>query len=67
MKKYKCIKTLIKKFIKRIRYYFSHKSCYNRKQLSGKVVFGMCCGEFGGDVGSGYISYQCMDCPYLML
>ena len=56
----------IKKFIKRIRCYSSHRSCYRRKQLSGKAVLGMCYGEFGGDLKSGFISYRCMDCPYLI-
>ena len=56
---------IIKVLIEKIKYYFSHKCCYDTKERSGKAVFGMCYGEFGGDEESGYISYQCMDCPYL--
>ena len=57
----------IKKFIEKINYYFSHKSCYDDRERQGKAVFGMCGGVAGGDFNSGYLNYDCMDCPYLTL
>ena len=36
-------------------------------EQSGVAVFGMCSGVVGGDSNSEYLSYQCMDCPYLTL
>ena len=57
----------IKSLIGRIKNYSSHQSCYNAMEQSGKAVFGMCDGLVGGDFNSGYLSYHCMDCPYLTL
>lgn len=57
----------IKSLFKKIGRYFSHDSCYNDMEQRGIAVFGMCCGVVGGDANSNYLSYQCMDCPYLTL
>ena len=57
----------IKRLIEKIKYYFSHEACYNDMEQQGIAVFGMCCGVTGGDRNSEYLSYQCMDCPYLTL
>lgn len=57
----------IKLLIEKIRYYFSHKSCYDDRERQGKAMFGMCCGIAGGDSNSEYLNYACMDCPYLTL
>lgn len=57
----------IKQLIKSIKNYFSHNACYDAMKQSGVAVFGMCSGVVGGDSNSEYLSYQCMDCPYLTL
>lgn len=57
----------IKLLIEKIKYCFSHKSCYDCMEREGNAVFGMCCGTVGGDSNSEYLSYRCMDCPYLTL
>ena len=57
----------IKILIEKIKYYFSHKFCYDDMERQGRAVFGMCGGLVGGDFNSGYLSYHCMDCPYLTL
>lgn len=57
----------IKLLIEKIEYYFSHKFCYDDMERQGRAVFGMCDGLMGGDINSRYLSYHCMDCPYLIL
>lgn len=57
----------IKFLVEKIKYYFSHKYCYDCMEREGNAVFGMCCGVAGGDLNSGYLSYQCINCPYLTL
>ena len=57
----------IKQLIEKIKHYSSHNACYNYREQQGNAVFGMCCGVAGGDFNSGYLSYHCMDCPYLTL
>ena len=57
----------IKSFIKKIKHRFSYNACYNAMEQRGIAVFGMCSGVAGGDVNSGQLSCQCMDCPYLTL
>ena len=45
---------------------FSHDHCYSVMEASGIAVFGKCKGLFGGDAESGYLQYDCMDCPYFV-
>lgn len=39
--------------------------CYDAMEASGDAVFGMCCGQVGGDIYSENLAWHCMDCPYL--
>ena len=57
----------IRKWIKRMIYKSSHQYCYDMREAEGIAVFGSCCGVVGGDRFSGYLAYQCVDCPYLVL
>ena len=57
----------IRKWIKRIVYKSSHDYCYDMREAEGIAVFGMCSGVVGGDRGTGYLAWYCVDCPYLVL
>ncbi len=41
--------------------------CYSEMESSGVAIFGMCCGLCGGTSTTGYLSEQCVSCPYLRL
>ncbi len=56
----------IKSLFNRANNYFSHNSCYNAMEHSGKAVFGMCSGVMGGDNTTDYLSCKCMACPYFV-
>ena len=58
---------MFKKLFRKITSYFSHETCYKEMEKQGIAVFGMCKGVVGGDVYTDYLSYQCIDCPYLTL
>lgn len=57
----------IKLLLRKIKYYLSREYCYDCMEQKGSAAFGMCCGMAGGDAQSNYLSYSCMDCPYLTL
>ncbi len=56
----------LKAIIAKVKYYFSHAHCYNQMEDAGIATFGMCKGLSGGDKYSGYLQYQCIDCPYFV-
>lgn len=56
----------IRKWIYRMKYNWSKQSCYDSMERQGIAVFGMCCGIVGGDRGTGYLAYSCVDCPYFV-
>lgn len=41
-----------------------HDKCYSKMETQGIAVFGMCGGVVGGDKGTEYLDYKCIDCPY---
>lgn len=57
----------IRKFIKHMKHRASRQWCYDMREAEGIAVFGNCCGVVGGDRATGYLAYQCIDCPYLVL
>ena len=44
-----------------------HDKCYEVMESRGHAVFGMCNGQMGGDYETKYLSYSCLDCPYLRM
>ena len=54
----------LRKLAERIKYHLSHEWCYDRMEATGTATMGCCCGCFGGDWETGYLSYMCMDCPH---
>ena len=60
---FKKLKTLIAK----VRYYFSYNACYNEMESRNVAAMSRCCGVSGGDNNSGYLNYNCINCPYLCL
>lgn len=57
----------IKKCIQKVRFWFSKDRCYSTMKSRGYAAMGMCGGLAGGDVNSGYLAYDCIGCPYLVL
>ena len=55
-------KVLIKLLTKKIKGGYFHNSCYEDMKLCGMANFGECCGSL---INSGYLSCDCVDCPYL--
>ena len=58
---------MIRKFIKWLKYYFSHQWCYDQMEERGIAIFGCCNGVAGGSKATNYLSESCMDCPYFTL
>lgn len=56
----------LKALFAKIKHYFSHSNCYNQMEAAGIATFGMCSGLSGGDKYSGYLQYECIDCPYFV-
>lgn len=56
----------IRRLLNRIRYWFSRESCYDSMEDRGIAALGNCGGVFGGDRGTGYLAYSCIDCPYFV-
>ena len=44
-----------------------YDKCYKRMKDEGIAAHSCCCGSFGGDKHTNYLSYSCMRCPYLVL
>ena len=55
---------MIKKFIKWLKYFLSHKWCYDTMEERGIAIAGYCNGVAGGSKEINYLSESCMDCPY---
>lgn len=53
--------------MKRVFFTSFHDKCYEEMESRGHAVFGMCSGQMGGDYETEYLSYSCLDCPYLYL
>ena len=58
---------MFKKLFYKIKNYFSYEKCYKTMESQGIAVSGMCKGVTGGDRFTDYLSYKCVDCPYLTL
>lgn len=58
---------MLKNCLEKLKKYFSHENCYKQMEKQGIAVFGICKGVAGGDRFTDYLSYQCVDCPYLTL
>lgn len=54
----------IKAMIQRFNLWHSHESCYTAREDEEYAVFGMCRGTVGGTRNTGYLSEECIDCPY---
>lgn len=57
----------IKNFISSLFPPACYEFCYKEKERDGYAVFGMCGGVTGGDYYTDYLSYSCIECPYLVL
>lgn len=44
-----------------------YDSCYTEQEYIGNAIMGMCSGYVGGTQATGYLSEQCVSCPYLVL
>ena len=58
---------VIKKFkelLQKVRHKLSRNYCYTEMEYRGIAAFGCCSGLVGGDKLSGYLQYECIDCPY---
>lgn len=55
-----------KDLIERIKLRWSKEQCYKNMEGHGIAAFGMCGGHVGGDKNTGYLSYDCIDCPYFV-
>lgn len=44
-----------------------YDSYYTEQEYIGNAIFGMCSGYVGGTKATGYLSEQCVSCPYLVL
>lgn len=51
----------IRSLIKKIKGYFLYEDCYDDMERQGISAFSMCGGNL---INSGYLSPQCIDCPY---
>lgn len=54
----------IKSMILRFKWWWSYESCYVAREDEGYAVFGMCGGTVGGTRNTGYLSEECISCPY---
>lgn len=54
----------IKSMILRFKWWWSYESCYVARKDEGYAVFGMCGGTVGGTRNTGYLSEECISCPY---
>lgn len=43
-----------------------HDTCYTEMEKREIASQGSCCGCWGGDWETDYLSYSCMDCPYFV-
>ena len=51
-------------FVKKIKYFFSKESCYDREVERGNAKDGKCGGVCGGTSATDYLSEMCCDCKY---
>ena len=56
----------LKELIQKIKHRFSYEFCYTEMEYRGIAAFGCCEGLTGGDKFSGYLQYDCIDCPYFV-
>lgn len=54
----------IKSMILRFKRWWSYEPCYNDRENEGYAVFGMYGGAVGGTRNTGYLSEECISCPY---
>lgn len=54
-------------FFDRIKYRLSKDCCYDEMEKRGSAHSKRCNGLMGGDRYTNYLSYGCVDCPYLDL
>ena len=54
----------IKAMIQRFKLWHSYESCYTAREDEEYAVFEMCGGTVGGTRNTGYLSEECIDCPY---
>lgn len=59
-------KKLLAKYY-RLKYKFSKECCYHEMELRDFASGKRCGGLMGGDRFTDYLSYSCVDCPYLDL
>lgn len=46
---------------------FNHYDCcFTDREYEGIAAMGCCSGLAGGDKNSGYLQYDCIDCPYFV-
>ena len=53
---------MFKKLIIRLKRYFSHESCYTKREQEGTATMGCCSGLWGGDYYTNYLQYSCVGC-----
>ena len=58
---------MIKELIAKVKAYLSHERCYSEMEEKGIAAMSRCRGLAGGDSGSDYLQYNCMDCPHLCI
>lgn len=54
------------RWIKKLRYQFTKSRCYTNMEKVGIATMGSCCGIVGGDKPSGYLDWECVECPYFV-
>ena len=57
----------LKDFVKSFSKFWSKDTCYMEMEKQGIAKNQKCCGLVGGDRYTDYLSYTCVDCPYLEL
>jgi hypothetical protein len=43
-----------------------HEKCYAQMHADGHAAMGCCGGLTGGDVSTGYLQYECLNCRYFV-
>lgn len=58
---------IIRKYDIMAKIFNPYDSCYTEQEHIGYATMGMCSGYVGGTQATGYLSEQCVSCPYLVL
>lgn len=53
--------------VKKLKYRLTYDDCYENMRSKNVAGMGICHGAVGGDTLTDYLSYHCINCPYLKI